>query len=132
MWGQTRVRRIHEHRSSQIIQCSLLNPVLHPVSNCELRKGEMVRVLAPETLHFRNRCSGVNCEGGPGNVTAILSRVAFTRSGASAAKISVCPKACKVRPPVASARSASRFVSSVLSFLVIVGMSHTRAVLSLA
>ena len=37
MCDQARVRRIHEHRSSQIIQRSLLDPVLHPVSNCEIR-----------------------------------------------------------------------------------------------
>jgi len=39
-------------------------------------KGKMVRCVRSETLHFRNRCSGVNCQGGPGNLTAILSRIA--------------------------------------------------------
>ena len=112
MCGQTRVCRIHEHRSSQIIQCSLIDPVLHPVSNCETRKGAMVRVVAPEAFRFRNRWSGVNCEGSPGNLDCDFVPRCFALTGISAAKISIRPRACKARPPAASAKSESRFVSS--------------------
>ena len=34
MCDQTRARRIHEHRCSQTVQCTVLNPIFYPFSNC--------------------------------------------------------------------------------------------------
>src|SRR4030095_12227971 len=39
--------------------------------SCE--RGEIVRLLRSETLHFKNRCNGVISEDGPENFAAIFS-----------------------------------------------------------
>jgi hypothetical protein len=69
------------------------------------------------------RCNGVNFEDDPNNFAAILSRDAMTCSGASNLRFSACPTVSKAKPPVASASSASKRISSFVSVSVMIAAS---------
>jgi len=60
------------------------------------KNGEIVRLLRSETLHFKNRCNGVNFDAGAKNFAAIFSPDALICSGVSNLRFFACPTVSKV------------------------------------
>src|SRR5262249_6802814 len=90
--------------------------------------GEIVRLLGSETHHCMTRCRGVNLEEGPENLAAIFSLDALIVAGVNNLRFSVCATTSKARAPVASASSASKKISSLVSLSVEIAASHIRTV----
>jgi hypothetical protein len=78
MCDQTGIRRIHLDCRPETLKCALLDSVSIHSGTVTFEKGEIVRRLGSETLHFSNRSTGVNPEDCRPNFVAIFSWVALT------------------------------------------------------